>query len=223
MALLRRPAHLDATRWATTLADALSRAARAPRVARQVLDIPLRSDDPHAVGATADYDAICETWLEADAERLAVAPFAQAAPEVAALVDLKRSTSMVVREVVVREPRPSPYKIISFIWRGPTLPGDRFYTYWQETHAPLLKTVPEFWRHIQGYVQNHPVIAARGLGGGAPDRFDGVTQLWFESDAAAVRAFSEPRYLEVIRADETILRSGAPHRLAAREHPTFSR
>ena len=88
--------------------------------------------------------------------------------------------------------------------RRPDLTREQFVDYWLNRHAPLVLSVPEFARHVKRYVL-HP-FDADGEGealvlGAAPD-YDGVGELWFDSHAAMVAAFSEQRYLEVIRPDE---------------------
>jgi len=77
---------------------------------------------------------------------------------------------------------------------------EQFDTYWRERHGPLVRSVPEFTRHVRRYVQCHlttakvPLMQAEGC--------DGIAELWFDSAEAMNRAFVEPRYLEVIRPDE---------------------
>lgn len=227
IALLRRATGSDRQTWQGELRAVLEEAAGghgALGITRQILDLPIVSSDPAAVGASADYDAVIETWIDGPPAALDErAAFEAAAPSVRALVDASRTTLLLVREVVIGAPREGGYKIISFVRRSATLHGDTFYDYWKNTHGPLIRSVTEFWRHVRGYVQNHPAAPARTLAPGTPDAYDGITQLWFDSDAEAVRAFSEPRYLSVIRADELILRSGLPHRLIAREIPIVPR
>ncbi len=82
---------------------------------------------------------------------------------------------------------------------------DAFVKYWIETHAPLVKSVPEFIRHVKKYAlyplspdgQDMPAL------GFAPE-YDGVGELWFECRETMMEAFREPRYLEIILPDEGI-------------------
>jgi uncharacterized protein (TIGR02118 family) len=78
-----------------------------------------------------------------------------------------------------------------------------FNLYWIEKHAPLVRSVPEFMRHVRKYVQFHcdPHRAQGAPFGGSVD-YDGVGELWFDSLESMQKAFAEPRYLEVIRPDE---------------------
>jgi uncharacterized protein (TIGR02118 family) len=102
--------------------------------------------------------------------------------------------------------------------RNPDKNFEAFLAYWKDHHGPIVQQASEFWRHIRGYVQNHPLReGAQTLSGDVADGFDGITQLWFDDDGAAVAAFREPRYLELVKPDELVLRSGAPLRLVAEE------
>jgi uncharacterized protein (TIGR02118 family) len=75
-----------------------------------------------------------------------------------------------------------------------------FNSYWRNQHGPLVKSVPEFMRHVRKYVQCHQVEGASPFGGEAV--YDGVAELWFDDAEEISRAFSEPKYLEIIRPDE---------------------
>lgn len=75
-----------------------------------------------------------------------------------------------------------------------------FNSYWRNQHGPLVRSVPEFMRHVRKYVQCHLVAAASPFGG--EPSYDGVAELWFDDTEEITRAFNEPRYLEIIRPDE---------------------
>ena len=77
---------------------------------------------------------------------------------------------------------------------------EEFSTYWRNQHGPLVRSVPEFMRHVRKYVQCHLVGNAVPLG--AAGDYDGVAELWFDSVEELVNAFNEPHYLEMIRPDE---------------------
>lgn len=68
-------------------------------------------------------------------------------------------------------------------------------------HGPLVRSVPEFTRHVRGYVQNFAEAEIRGLHN--PNYVaDGAAELWFDDAGAFVTAYSEPIYLRDIRPDE---------------------
>jgi len=77
---------------------------------------------------------------------------------------------------------------------------EEFSVYWREKHGPLVKSVAEFARHVRKYVQCHLVEGTAPFGIACD--YDGVAELWFDSVDEAANAFSEPKYLEIIRSDE---------------------
>jgi len=91
-------------------------------------------------------------------------------------------------------------KLIVCAKRKPEISHEEFARYWRENHGPLVKGVPEFIRHVRRYVQCHIVSNSAPLG--ASSEYDGVAELWFDSVDELNKAFSEPRYLELIRPDE---------------------
>ena len=95
-------------------------------------------------------------------------------------------------------------KLIVCVKRKPGLTREEFSAYWRDNHGPLVKSVPEFMRHVRKYVQCHlteGTASGEPLIGSIPD-YDGVGELWFDSPEALQQAFNEPRYLEIIRPDE---------------------
>ena len=99
-------------------------------------------------------------------------------------------------------------KLIICATRRTDISRKEFDSYWGEKHGPLVKSVAEFARHVRKYVQCHLVegTAPFGIAGD----YDGVAELWFDSVEEASKAFSEPKYREIIRADE--LKFVDPHK-----------
>jgi len=91
-------------------------------------------------------------------------------------------------------------KFIICATRKAGMSREEFSTYWRNHHGPLVKSVPEFMRHVRKYVQCH--IVEHGVPLGADGGYDGIAELWFDSVEELVNAFNEPRYLEIIRPDE---------------------
>jgi uncharacterized protein (TIGR02118 family) len=91
-------------------------------------------------------------------------------------------------------------KLTICVVRKADLSHEQFDAYWRDTHGPLVKSVSEFTRHIRRYVQCHGIASEIPLGAGG--QYDGIAELWFDDVASIDRAFSEPRYLEIIRPDE---------------------
>ncbi len=78
-----------------------------------------------------------------------------------------------------------------------------FQDYWKNRHGPLVRSVPEFWGYVRRYVQGHTLSdPVPGFPPQDDAPFDGIAELWFDSVEDIGRAFSHPRYLELIRPDE---------------------
>ena len=91
-------------------------------------------------------------------------------------------------------------KITIFVARKADLTFEEFDTYWREKHAPLIKSVTDFSRHIRKYVQSHRVAGEVPLAQEAD--YDGVAELWFDDVESLNTAFTEPKYMELVRPDE---------------------
>lgn len=80
-------------------------------------------------------------------------------------------------------------KLTFCLIRLPHLSREAFQDYWRNTHGPLVASVAETLQ-IRRYVQTHssPAEASAGLRAsrGAPDDYDGVAQLWFDSLDAVI-------------------------------------
>jgi uncharacterized protein (TIGR02118 family) len=91
-------------------------------------------------------------------------------------------------------------KIIICAVRKAGMSFQEFDTYWRDQHATVIKSVPEFNRHVRRYVQCH--LISTDVPFATTGAYDGVAELWFDDVASLNKAFAEPRYLEVIRQDE---------------------
>ena len=70
-------------------------------------------------------------------------------------------------------------KYIICATRKAGLSREEFSAYWRNHHGPLVRSVPEFARHVRKYVQCHLVGDEVPLGAAGPH--DGVAELWFDS------------------------------------------
>ena len=93
-------------------------------------------------------------------------------------------------------------KFVACLKRKSGMSSAEFHRYWKDVHGPLVKSVPEFMRHVRKYVQSHAVSASVPGFPSAPSQYDGIAELWFDSVDEVGKAFNEPRYLEIIRKDE---------------------
>jgi len=77
-------------------------------------------------------------------------------------------------------------KLVFALRRKPELTLEEFQTYWRTVHAPLVAERAEVLK-VRRYVQVHTKDLAGLHGafqqrnGGAPEPFDGVAELWFDS------------------------------------------
>lgn len=94
--------------------------------------------------------------------------------------------------------------LIVCIKRRPGMTHEAFLTYWRETHAPLLAACGDFTRHLDGYVQFHPIRRTSPVATmfGVSSDYDGVAMLTFRDPDAMVAAFAEPAYLRDVQPDE---------------------
>ena len=99
-------------------------------------------------------------------------------------------------------------KLIICASRRADISAKDFDAYWRDKHGPLVRSVSEFARHVRKYVQCH--LAESPVPFGIAGPYDGVAELWFDSVEDAAKAFREPKYLEIIRADE--LKFVDPHK-----------
>jgi uncharacterized protein (TIGR02118 family) len=86
-------------------------------------------------------------------------------------------------------------KLMFCVHRRPDIDEDEFHRYWLEEHGPLVVSHAEALG-ISKYVQAHGTAPAAGAAlaatRGAPEAFDGVAELWFESTDALVAAAGTP-------------------------------
>ena len=86
-------------------------------------------------------------------------------------------------------------KLVYCIARRADVPAEEFHRYWLEEHGPKVKAVAAAIGASK-YVQSHTVLpeanamlkASRGLA----DGYDGITEVWFDTDDAFTRAMATP-------------------------------
>ena len=86
-------------------------------------------------------------------------------------------------------------KLTFCIRRQPHLTREQFLDYWLNTHGALVKKHAAALR-VRRYVQQHtlddPINEAIRAGRDAPEAFDGVAELWWESREEMESAFASP-------------------------------
>lgn len=100
-------------------------------------------------------------------------------------------------------------KFVMCLRRNPKLSRKEFQDYWRDKHAPLFMSFAEV-HNARRYVQDHTVDSpmneflrdSRGM----LEPFDGVAEVWFDSEEAFAAAMSSPegqKLGEVLHADES--------------------
>lgn len=103
-------------------------------------------------------------------------------------------------------------KLTYCLHRLPSLTRQEFQTYWRGSHAPLVEAASQALG-IRRYVQQHTTEsalsnasnAARGIPHGDGEDFDGVAELWFDSEeafATAVGTEEGRKHARILSKDE---------------------
>ena len=86
-------------------------------------------------------------------------------------------------------------KLAFTLHRLPELSREQFQTYWSETHAPLVAQHAKalgIKRYVQLHTSDAEINEALRASRGAPEPFDGIAELWFESEATLTAAMQTP-------------------------------
>ena len=86
-------------------------------------------------------------------------------------------------------------KLAFALHRLPELSREQFQTYWFETHAPLVAQHAKalgIQRYVQLHTSDTEINEALRASRGAPEPFDGIAEIWFESEAALTEAMQTP-------------------------------
>jgi uncharacterized protein (TIGR02118 family) len=103
-------------------------------------------------------------------------------------------------------------KLTYCLHRKPEMSREEFQAYWRGTHAPLVKAAQQalgIRRYIQQHTVDSPIGAANNEGRGIPygdgEDYDGVAELWFDSEeavAAAVASEEGQKHARILFEDE---------------------
>jgi uncharacterized protein (TIGR02118 family) len=101
-------------------------------------------------------------------------------------------------------------KVVFCLRRRADVDEAAFHRYWREQHAPLVTSLAPVLG-IRRYVQVHATPGrasdALAIGRGAPERYDGVAELWLDSLDALIAAVGTPEGAAAdaaLRADEAV-------------------
>jgi uncharacterized protein (TIGR02118 family) len=76
-------------------------------------------------------------------------------------------------------------KLITIVKRKPGITRDEFVRHWQHVHARIAIEDKSFWNRVRKYVQNYVTSADSPHAA-----WDGVVELWFDSQAELDAAFA---------------------------------
>ena len=99
-------------------------------------------------------------------------------------------------------------KFIMCLHRKPGLTRAQFLDYWKNKHAPLFQSFVEVHKarkYVQDHAMDSPVNAMLQESRGMVSEFDGVAEVWFDSEEAFIAAMSSPEGIklgETLAADE---------------------
>ncbi|HUN99130.1 MAG TPA: EthD domain-containing protein [Bradyrhizobium sp.] len=154
----------------------------------------------------SQYDGLAELWFDnlEDVGKAFREPryMEIIRPDEGKFADLAGSTLFVAEEIVMHPGKATPIKLIGALKPKAGMSVPDFHAYWKGTHGTVVKSVPEFMRHVRKYAQSHAIAGSIPGFPAGPQMFEGVAELWFDSVEEVGKAFNEPRYLEIIRADE---------------------
>jgi len=86
-------------------------------------------------------------------------------------------------------------KLVFCLRRLPHLSRAEFQRYWLEQHGPLVRshaTTLGIRRYVQTHTDHEPLSMALAATRGAPEPYDGVAELWWDSTDALVGATATP-------------------------------
>jgi uncharacterized protein (TIGR02118 family) len=86
-------------------------------------------------------------------------------------------------------------KLIFCVRRHPEIDADEFHRYWRDVHGPLVTSLAPtlgIRRYVQAHTLGTPLNDMLAATRDAPERFDGVAELWFDSAEAITDGASTP-------------------------------
>ena len=117
-------------------------------------------------------------------------------------------------------------KLVFCLTRQPHLSREEFQRYWRDRHGPLVRECAKalgIRRYVQVHTLDTPANEALRRGRGAPQAYDGVAELWFESLEALAAAGATPEGKaagrRLVEDERTFIDLARSPLLVAEEHP----
>ena len=86
-------------------------------------------------------------------------------------------------------------KLTFCLHRLPSLSREAFQTYWREKHAPLVASHADtlnIKRYVQTHARDHDAAAGPQAVRGAPEGYDGIAELWWDSWESLIASADNP-------------------------------
>ena len=86
-------------------------------------------------------------------------------------------------------------KLVFCLHRRPDLSAEEFRRIWLDEHGPLVRRHADalgIRRYVQSHGRSSPLDDVLAESRGAPEAFDGVAELWFDSEDALATAATSP-------------------------------
>ena len=94
-------------------------------------------------------------------------------------------------------------KLVFCLRRLPHLSLEDFQHYWRNNHAPLVKKHADtlgILRYVQSHTLSGDLSSDIRRSRGGPEPYDGVAELWFESEESMKRHWADPKAAIAARA-----------------------
>jgi uncharacterized protein (TIGR02118 family) len=154
------------------------------------------------------YDGIAELWYENLDDMRKTAGTALSRDTMAdneKYVDLSKFGFILTKERIQKENpvEPNAPKMVAFAKKRPDLSFEAFQSHWNTIHGKLGRAVPGARR----YVQCHPIPSS--YANGRMPLYDGVAEVWFDSEEAMRSGPQTPEYKAVIADEPNFLAENA--------------
>ncbi|MEM1087066.1 MAG: EthD domain-containing protein [Pseudomonadota bacterium] len=90
-------------------------------------------------------------------------------------------------------------KLTFCLHRLPGMSREAFQDYWYNQHGPLVARLAEtlgIKRYVQSHALDHPFNDATRQSRGAPESYDGIAEIWFESWESLLETANDPATAE---------------------------
>jgi uncharacterized protein (TIGR02118 family) len=105
-----------------------------------------------------------------------------------------------LRKIKANERECRMIKLIMCLRRHPNMTREQFQNYWKNNHAPLFMknaNVMRTKKYVQSHTINSPLNDGIKTSRGMMDEYDGVAEVWFESESDLIEAMSSDEMVKL--------------------------